>query len=494
MNNHEFDLALADFATTRVQPTAPPMLRQRIRQMALPSTTERGWLPPSITLRSWSLFDATKLLVAAAIVALFGGFLLAGVVTQPTDRPVPAAPSPEASPRATDVVLARLETEEVAPGVLKVAADGTGQEMSSIEGIIVSDDGTVWTWTPGSVRELGQQGHRGSIAGDLALGPGGTLWAAGKDSCADVLPPISSFDGQSWTLRSEGLEAPVSGPDPRWPPDYIPSLAVGGDGVAWAVGENCGDIGYTSLLRLGPEGWTIYSIGDGLPAWPCGPDCGGQWSIETTPDGTVWLGVPQGGLARFDGSGWNVVRPLGGDEDHGVISLASNGDGVLWAEIQTDDTVPWYESRLGKERLLARFDGQVWEVFPYLPASDTDDLGPRSIQAVGPDGAVWLTDAYSAQDRGRAIIDLDLSDVRGLSLPVSFDGERWSRYPEVLADWASDPLNGFVVSDKKESSFDTYDIALGPDATAWVTVSAARFDVQRRGLYVITPEPVAATE
>lgn len=451
------------------------------------TTTTRRW-------RVQSAFNATRFVVAAVIVVLFGGFLLAGLLTQPSDRPVPPAASPEASHRATDELLARLETEEVAPGVLKVAADGTGQEMSSIGGIIVGDDGTVWTWTRASVRELGRQGHRGSIAGDLALGPDGTLWATGKDSCADVLPPISSFDGQSWTLRSDGMEAPVSGPDPRWPPDYIPSLAVGGDGVAWAVGENCGDIGYDSLLRLGPEGWTIYSIGDGLPAWPCGPDCGGQWSIEITPDGTVWLGVPQGGLARFDGTTWEVVRPLGADEDHGVISLASNQDGVLWAEIQTDDVVPWYESRLGKERLLARFDGRAWEVFPYVPDSDTDGLGPSSIQAVGPDGAVWLTDAYSAQDRGRAIIDLDLSDVGWLSLPVSFDGERWTRYPEVLADWASDPLNGFVVRDKKESYFGTHDVAIGPDGTAWVTSSAGRFLVHRKGLYVISPDEVKPNE
>ncbi len=432
-----------------------------------------------------AMFSATRFVVAGVIVALFGGFLLAGVWSQSSDQPVPAVASPDASLRATDELLARLETEEVAPGVLKIAADGTGQEMASIEGIIVSDDGTVWTWTAGSVRELGRQGHRGSIAGDLALGPDGTLWATGKDSCADVLPPISSFDGQSWTLRSEGLEAPVSGPDPRWPPDYLPSLAVGPDGVAWAVGASCGDIAHVSLLRLGPAGWSMYSIGDGLPAWPCGPDCGETWSIEITPDGTVWLGIPEGGLLRFDGATWEVVRPLGGEEDHGVIGLASNRDGILWAEIRSDD-------ELGEEeRHLARFDGGAWKAFPYVLAADT--FG-STIEAVGPDGTVWLTDAYSAQDRGRANIDLDLSDVRGLTLPVSFDGVRWRRYPEVLADWASDPLNGFVVSDKKESSFGTYDIELGPDATAWVTVSAARFLEHRRGLYVITPEAVAATD
>ena len=37
------------------------------------------------------MFSATKFVVAGAIVALFGGFLLAGVLTQPSDEPLPPA-------------------------------------------------------------------------------------------------------------------------------------------------------------------------------------------------------------------------------------------------------------------------------------------------------------------------------------------------------------------------------------------------------------------
>ena len=39
--------------------------------------------------RFQSMFSATKFVVAGAIVALFGGFLLAGVLTQPSDETVP---------------------------------------------------------------------------------------------------------------------------------------------------------------------------------------------------------------------------------------------------------------------------------------------------------------------------------------------------------------------------------------------------------------------
>ena len=41
--------------------------------------------------RFQTMFSATKFVVAGAIVALFGGFLLAGVLTQPSDESVPAA-------------------------------------------------------------------------------------------------------------------------------------------------------------------------------------------------------------------------------------------------------------------------------------------------------------------------------------------------------------------------------------------------------------------
>ena len=43
------------------------------------------------------MFSATKFIVAGVIVALFGGFLLAGVLTQPSDESTPAAATDDAS-------------------------------------------------------------------------------------------------------------------------------------------------------------------------------------------------------------------------------------------------------------------------------------------------------------------------------------------------------------------------------------------------------------
>ena len=72
---------------------------------------------------SQSMLGATKFVVAGAIVALFGGFLLAGLLAQPTDERLP--------PTATADLLETLETEEVGPGVFHVLSDGI-DDLSAI--------------------------------------------------------------------------------------------------------------------------------------------------------------------------------------------------------------------------------------------------------------------------------------------------------------------------------------------------------------------------
>ena len=165
--------------------------------------------------------------------------------------------------------------------------------------------------------------------------------------------------------------------------------------------------------------------------------------------------------------------------DHGVISLAANRDGVLWAEIWVGDGPPSPRTDLREERRLARFDGQAWEVFSWAPAV-------QGIAAVGSDGAVWLTDFYSDQDHDGRLGGPDLSEVRFKHLPVSFDGERWRRYPALLMDVASDPQN-----QAEDYVLGASVMAAGPDGSVWVRGDA---HVRTSGLYVITPEAVAGTE
>lgn len=202
-------------------------------------------------------------------------------------------------------------------------------------------------------------------------------------------------------------------------------------------------------------------------------------SVVITPDGAVWVGIEERGLLRFDGIEWEVVRPLGGDEDQGIVRLAANRDGVIWAEIGSDRG----RSRLGEDRHLARFDGQDWEVFLMTPAPDfsyapdSEYRGPSGIQAVGPDGTVWLTDTYPDPES------------RGGFFPVSFDGERWRRYPEIVEHWASDP-----VFELGECCIGAWHIATAADGATWVNVDPEVGKNSHGGVYIISPEATDATE
>jgi len=77
-----FDRQLANVVLRRVGPSEP--VDDVAIFTAITTTQSPKW-------RFQSMFNATKFVIAGVIVALFGGFLLSGVLTQPSDESVPAA-------------------------------------------------------------------------------------------------------------------------------------------------------------------------------------------------------------------------------------------------------------------------------------------------------------------------------------------------------------------------------------------------------------------
>jgi hypothetical protein len=178
--------------------------------------------------RSWrfpSLFSLTKSVAAGAIVALFGGFLLAGVLTtQPSDEQTPAvgaSASGSSTPEATASVEASpnndqvdreattvrsdlvpgvdLVTEEVEQGVLRIISDGAGHDLDEthpsdrydMNGIAVTPDGTVWLTTAYS-------------GGDNDVQPTGPLvWALGRPGIYTTEDGVPE-DGHTLVTESDG--------------------------------------------------------------------------------------------------------------------------------------------------------------------------------------------------------------------------------------------------------------------------------------------------
>ena len=137
------------------------------------------------------MFSAAKFVVAGSIVALFGGFLLAGLLTQPSEPLPPAASSASASPEAvpsvgptTNDLLPGVDlvTEEVEPGVFRVLRDSV-RDLAGVrpKGMSVGQDRSVWLWTETPGLRI-SQGARGAA----------TLLELGEPGETRFDPPASS--------------------------------------------------------------------------------------------------------------------------------------------------------------------------------------------------------------------------------------------------------------------------------------------------------------
>ena len=145
------------------------------------------------------MFSTLKFIAAGVIVALFGGFLLAGVLTSPQDGEAPpaavsASPTPEApheeatqlpdpqpSPMTTEELLAGMVTEEVERGVYRVVHDGV-LDLPGAQEVIAGLDGSVWVFGEQTPHQLSdEQVHYWSEEGprsydEVEVAPDGTLW------------------------------------------------------------------------------------------------------------------------------------------------------------------------------------------------------------------------------------------------------------------------------------------------------------------------------
>ena len=127
-----FERRVADEMLRRAGPSLP------VDNLAITDIATSTTQAPRWTFQS--MFGATKFVVAGAIVALFGGFLLSGVLTQQGDESLPAVGATASASRAADPTSkgtaapealvsddllpgVALVTREVEPGVLGSRAD-----------------------------------------------------------------------------------------------------------------------------------------------------------------------------------------------------------------------------------------------------------------------------------------------------------------------------------------------------------------------------------
>ena len=435
------------------------------------------------TARGFTMLSAVKFVAAAAIVALFGGFLLAGVLTTQQDgEALPAAPTESPSPMATEALLAGMVTEEVEPGVYKVINDGV-RDLAHADPsrVDVTLDGSVWLSGIGDGQDLFHLGEERVFEGRVGrvgypyfmeVAPDGSLWTIDKVApdgsrwsfdgpmgmvSIDSPTGIFSFDGERWTVRATTT-------------DLLYPLAVGPDGTVWVTvadpDKHCPASGAdecwgTTLLRLEDDGslttiedWSDVHDGDasllGLAVSPDGDVWLVGWGGETK-DGTEFAGA----LLRFDGEGWEAIPGPEGWAPEWPW-LASGPDGTLWMDASR---------RVGDANSgeLARYDDAGWTTF-----TDADGVEPWHDRTgywglmvpptVAADGSLWLV----------------RFDDQGCGGAAHYDGTTWTSY-----------LAGYCIDD----------LDIAPDGSVWLEAYDGDTDGHdRSSLYVITPEAVAANE
>jgi hypothetical protein len=442
--------------------------------------------------RFQSMFSATKFVIAGAILALFGGFLLSGVLTQqPSDEPLPPAaasasataqaeptdapttePEPTTEVEADDTTLdllpgVDLVTEEVEPGVYRVVSDGVreisvlpAEDPRYLGGILDTNiaagpDGSVWLFGIDGFFRLGAEvahewdeepwNYANLGSADIEVGPDGKLWlhhwTLGRVPPPDVTDGgIWSFDGQTWTAQRE-----------RKKDEQLHGVEVQPDGTVWTFWSTGSTVGKNkpkpraTAARLGTDGW------QNLPGRV--RDDHGEIIVADRPGGELWL-LSGGRLHRHDGSGWVVERtPKAGGE----VRAAVGADGTLWVRLRPEcgPGTRGNSSCGGPSDILARYDGAAWEVFrpkDGVPRMGYHYLGSEHFFDVAPDRSIWFNPIGDYEGGGSECDGIANYDGQGLrrylrdhcivAMDMAPDGTVWLRATQLLPDRYSPPDQG----------------------------------------------------
>ena len=440
--------------------------------------------------RFQSMFSATRIVLAGAVVALFGGFLLSGFLTpQRGDEPMPAvgasaaaSPTLESTSEATATPEASVATdllpgltlsaEAVEPGVFRVVGDGVRDLFRAVPGagggpqafyrtnVVAGLDRSVWVFGHDEFYRIGD-GHSYPVGREtggrqgqkVKVAPDGVLWTI------DAGSSLVSFADGTWTTRKKGVTAfDMQRDGSVWATDG--STLERFDGTGWVeVGDVGGHAGSgVSDLWVSPVIHEYFASSYERP----------HAEVEVLllmdaddgcPGCELWLGFPEPGGGSYGPAGALSIGIGPVDMDvHGdywisqQVRVPLTGQGLADSE-GSSATVPY----------LVHVEGGPTTV--YSADEGVPLMGPRtgswSFLRAAADGSVWLTP--------------DVEDPASCEGIARFDGTTLARY---LADVC------------------VYAFDIAPDGAVWIQASAppTATGVGHVNTYVITPEAAAATE
>ena len=410
----------------------------RITERAMsevPQVRQRGRWWPLPMLDGWG--EPLKLVAAGLIVGLFGGVLLAGLLSRPDDRLEPATVPEPPSPMTTERLLEVAETIEAEPGVRQVIDDGVRDTASADSlGLVAGRDGGIWLLSDDRFVRIGTEGTHAwppghaESASDFGVAPDGTVWTVGVEE--DGLSTIESSAGAGWT--------------PVGPASDVRAIEIDSEGVVWALWQDPGAetvaLGYLSGDELVREGeWPVSELYDGDLHLP---DSGEPWVI----------GAPQ----------YRVGKPLLHRLVDGELQPVEHEDTVVAADVGSDGTA-WSVS-VNELVRIDRGGVEKWALPDGMTAGWAETPGstllPGDAFRVAPDGRLWFA--------LRAESGLPVSEERCAGI-AGFDGTSWS---------------GPFLTDLCVES-----IELAADGSVWLLARSAEAGDDVLELYVIAPEATA---
>ncbi len=176
------------------------------------------------------------------------------------------------------------------------------------------------------------------------------------------------------------------------------------DGSVWLSGDE----GRQGLFRLGEE--AVFEYFEYPASWPP--------YLEAAPDGSLWaLGKDpdwSDSIFSFDGEGW-TERATTTDDTLLFRALTIGPDGTVWvAASDRDQSCPDTADCIGTVLLRLEEDGSLTAIEDWADVYDRD-VSPDEV-AVSPDGDVWLIGQGRSYPHGGEVL-------------LRFDGERWEAIP-----------------------------------------------------------------
>ncbi|MDO7854264.1 T9SS type A sorting domain-containing protein [Hymenobacter convexus] len=249
-------------------------------------------------------------------------------------------------------------------------------------GNIVANYVAKWNGTAWSSLGTGPANGTNSEVLTLAVAPNGDVYASGLFSLAGNTPAdgIAKWNGTAWSALGT---SPTGGLD-----GFAYALAVAPNGDLYAGGTitQAGGLPANGVARWNGTAWSALGTGVSLGSASGRPVS----ALAVAPNGDVYAGgsfteaggLPANGLARWDGTAWNILGTSAANGTNGgvlALAIGINGDLYVGGSFTQAGAVP--------ANNVARWNGTAWSAL----GTGVANAAPAVVaMGVAPNGDLYI--------------------------------------------------------------------------------------------------------